>query len=145
MGADEVELRDRLKRAAGQIRGQHRRLEPLFVQLSRALASGIGRDAQTEAFRLDGAIRAHFLLEEKVAYPAIRGLCSQRDTELEALVEDHRALGGRLQDIIDRILEGRLDLAAQRLEKYQLALNAHESREEDFLAALDAAPSERNL
>ena len=145
MDANGNELRDRLKRAADQIQGQHRRLEPLFEQLSSALASGVSRDAQTAAFRLDGAIRAHFQLEEKIVFPAIRGLCSQNDTGLEALVEDHRGFGVALQAIIDQILGAQLDLAAQALEKFWLAIKDHESREEAFLDALDSGPSQRNL
>ncbi len=145
MDAYEVELRDRLKRTAGQIEAQHRRLEPLFEDLSSALASGTSRDAQTAAFRLDGAIRAHFLLEEKIIFPAIRGLCSQNDTELEALAKDHRGLGVALQAVIDQILEAQLDLAAQSLEKCWLAIRDHETREEAFLNTLDSAASERNL
>ncbi len=145
MDAYEVELRDRLKRTADQIQEQHRRLEPLFEDLSSALASGTSRDAQTSAFRLDGAIRAHFLLEEKIIFPAIRGLCSQNDTELEAFAEDHRGLGVALQAVVEQILEARLDLATQSLEKCWLAVKDHETREEAFLNTLDSAPSERNL
>jgi hypothetical protein len=145
MESNEVELRGRLQRAAGQIQTQHRRLEPLFEDLSRALASGTSRDAQTAAFRLDGAIKAHFLLEEKIIFPAICGLPSQHHAELEALAEDHRGLGAALQAVIDEILEARLDLAAQSLEKCWLAIKDHEGREEAFLNALDSAPSSRNL
>jgi hypothetical protein len=145
MDAYEVELRDRLKRTAGQIEMQHRRLEPLFEDLSRALASGISRDAQTAAFRLDGAIRAHFLLEEKIIFPAIRGLCSQNDTELEAFAKDHRSLGVELQALIDQVLEAEFNLAARSLEECWLAIKNHETREEAFLNTLDSAPSECNL
>jgi len=145
MDAYEVELRNRLKRTAGQIQVQHRRLEPLFEDLSSALASGISRDAQTAAFRLDGAIRAHFLLEEKIVFPAIRGLCSQNDTELEALAEDHRGLGVELQAVVEQILEARLDLATQSLEKCWLAIRDHEFREEAFLNTLDSEPPESDL
>jgi len=145
MEATEVELRGRLKRAAGQIQTQHSRLEPFFKDLSRTLASGTNRDAQTAAFRLDGAIKAHFLLEEKIIFPAIRGLPSEYHAELEALAEDHRGLGVALQTVIDQILEARLDLAAQSLEKCWLAIKDHEYREETFLNALDSAPSNRNL
>ncbi len=145
MDAYEVELRDRLKRTASQIQIQHRRLEPLFEELSSALASGSSRDAQTAAFQLDGAIRAHFLLEEKIVFPAIRGLRSQDDTELEALAKDHRGLGVELQAVIDLILEAQLDLAAQSLEKCWLAIKDHETREEAFLNSLDSAPSESDL
>jgi hypothetical protein len=145
MDAYEVEIRDRLKRAAGQIQGQHRRLEPLFEDLSSALARGTSRDAQTAAFRLEGAIRAHFLLEEKIIFPEIRGLHLQNDAELEALTKDHRGLSVALQAVIDEILEAQLDLAAQSLEKYWLAVRDHETREEAFLNTLDSAPAERNL
>jgi len=145
MEAAEVELRGRLKRAAGQIQTQHRRLEPFFEDLSRALASGTSRDAQNAAFRLDGAIKAHFLLEEKIIFPAIRGLPSEHHADIEALAEDHRRLGAALQAVIDQILEARLDLAAQSLEKSWLAIKDHEYREETFLNALDSAPSNRNL
>jgi iron-sulfur cluster repair protein YtfE (RIC family) len=145
MEANEIELRDRLKRAAGQIQIQHRRLEPLFEALSSALASGTSRDAQTAVFRLDGAIKAHFLLEEKIVFPAIHGLSSQHHAELEALAKDHRGLGEAFQAVVDLILEARLDLAAQSLEKCWLAIKDHEYREEAFLNALDSAPSNRNL
>jgi iron-sulfur cluster repair protein YtfE (RIC family) len=145
MEENEIELRGRLKRAAGQIQSQHRRLEPLFEDLSRALASRTSRDSQTAAFRLDGAIKAHFLLEEKIIFPAIHGLPSQHHDELEALAEDHRGLGAALQAVIDQILEERLDLAAQSLEKFWLAIRDHEYREEAFLNTLDSAPSNRNL
>jgi hypothetical protein len=145
MDAYEVELRGRLTRASDQIQAQHRRLEPLFEDLKRDLARGTGRDAQTAAFRLDGAIRAHFLLEERIIFPAIHELCSQNDTELEALVRDHRGLGMALQSVIDEILEEQFDLATQSLEKCWLAVKDHETREEAFLNTLDSAPSERNL
>ena len=145
MEANEVELRGRLKRATGQIQTQHRRLEPLFEDLSGALSSGTSREAQTAAFRLDGAVKAHFLLEEKIIFPAICGLPSQHHAELEALAEDHRGLGVALQAVIDHILEARLDLAAQSLEKCWLAIKDHEYREEAFLNALDSAPPIRHL
>ena len=145
MDANDVELLDRLKRGAGQIQAQHRRLEPLFEELSRALANGISRDSQTAVFRLDGAIRAHFQLEEKIVFPAIRGLCLQNEAELEAIIGDHRHLGVELQTLVDQILEAQLELAAQSLEKFWLSVRDHESREEGFLEALDSAPSERNL
>ena len=145
MDTYQVELRDRLQRASGQIQTQHRRLEPLFEDLRRALTRGTSRDAQTAAFRLDGAIRAHFLLEEKIIFPAIHELCSQSDSELESLSRDHRGLGMALQAVIDEILEAQFDLAVQSLEKCWLTIKDHEDREEAFLNTLDSASSERNL
>jgi len=140
-----TELSDRLKRAADQIQSQHRRLEPIFEDLGRALAGGSSRDAQTAAFRLSGAVKAHILLEEEVVFPAIRGLCPERHAELEALVEDHQGLSAGLQNVIDQVLKGQLDLAAGSLESCRLAVKDHEYREEAFLNALDSAPPDCTL
>jgi hypothetical protein len=140
-----TELRDHLKRASDQIQAQHRRLEPLFEDLSSALAGGSSRDAQTAAFRLDGAVKAHFLLEEEVVFPAIRGLRPEHQIELEVLVGDHQGLGVGLQTVIDQILKGQLDLAARSLESCRLAIKDHEVREEAFLSGLDSVESERTL
>jgi hemerythrin superfamily protein len=146
MDAAEVEIRERLKRAVDQIQSQHRLLEPLFEKLSSSLASGISRDAQTAAFQLDGAIKSHFQLEEKIVFPTFRGLRARNDTELEALIEDHRSLGREIQSLIDQILESKLDLAVQHLEKFWLAVKDHEYREEAFLSsALDSGLPESTL
>jgi iron-sulfur cluster repair protein YtfE (RIC family) len=145
MDATEVEIRERLKRAADQIQAQHRRLEPLFEKLSSSLASETSRDAQTAAFQLDGAIRAHFQLEEKIVFPMVRGLRVRNDSELDAIIEEHHSLGRELQSLIDQILESQLDLAAQHLEKFWLAIKDHEYREEAILRALDSEQPERTL
>jgi iron-sulfur cluster repair protein YtfE (RIC family) len=145
MEAVDTERSDRLKRAADQIQSQHRRLEPLFEGLSRALAGRSSREAQTAAFRLSGAFKAHLLLEEEVVFPAIRGLCLEQHSDLEVLVEDHQGLGVGLQSVIDQILKGQLELAAGSLESCRLAVKDHERREEAFLTALDSAPSECTL
>ncbi|MBW2541396.1 MAG: hemerythrin domain-containing protein [Deltaproteobacteria bacterium] len=138
-------LSDHLKRASDQIQAQHRRLEPLFEDLSRALAGGSSRDAQTAAFRLDGAVKAHFLLEEEVVFPAIRGLRPEHQAELETLVGDHEGLGVGLQTVIDQILKAQFDLASQSLESCRLAIRKHEMREEAFLSGLDSGESESTL
>jgi len=140
-----TELRNHLKRASDQIQAQHRRLEPLFEDLSSVLEGGSSRDAQTAAFRLDGAVKAHFLLEEEVVFPAIRGLRPQHQIELEALAGDHQSLGAGLQTVIDQILKGQLDLAAASLESCRLAMRDHELREEAFLGGLDSAETKRTL
>ncbi len=140
-----TELRNHLKRASDQIQAQHRRLEPLFEDLGSVLEGGSSRDAQTAAFRLDGAVKAHFLLEEEVVFPAIRGLRPQHQVELEALAADHQSLGAGLQTVIDQILKGQLDLAAASLESCRLAMKDHENREEAFLGGLDSAETKRTL
>ena len=145
METNEAELRDRLKRDANQVQAQHRRLVPIFEALSCALASGASRDAQTAVFRLEGAVKAHFLLEEEIVFPVICGLYPQYRAELEALVEEHRGLGAGLQTVIDQVLEAQHQLAARSLESFRLVVKDHEYREEALLKALDSVPSERTL
>ncbi len=145
MEAVDTELSDRLRRAATQIQSQHRRLAPLFDELSRAIAGGSEREAQTAAFRLSGAVKAHVLLEEEVVFPAIRGLCPEQHAELEALANDHQGLAASLQSVIDLILKNQFEIAAESLESCRHAVEEHEFREESFLNALDSTPSKRTL
>ena len=145
METNETELRDRLKRDADQVQAQHRLLGPLFEDLSSALASGTNRGAQTAVFRLEGAVKAHFLLEEEIVFPVIRGLYPQHHDELDVLVEDHRGLGAGLRTVIDQVLKAQLQLAARSLESFRLAIKDHEYREEILLNALDSASPDRTL
>jgi hypothetical protein len=145
METHEAILRDRLRRAADQIQAQHRRLEPLVDDLSRALANQACREAQTAAFRFEGALKAHFLLEEEIVFPAIRGFCPQSTAELETFTGDHRRIGAGIQAVIGWILESRLEHAAKSLESCWHVIQDHEGREETFLNALDSAARDRTL
>jgi len=145
MEAVDTELSDRLRRAACQVQSQHRRLAPLFDELRRAIAGGSEREAQTAAFRLSGAVRAHVLLEEEVVFPAVRGLCPEKHAELESLAEDHQGLAAGLQSVVEQVLGGQFELAAGSLESCRHAVEDHEFREESFLNALDSAASNRTL
>ena len=145
METNQAGLRDHMKRAADQFHAQHERLVPLLEGLSAALADQSSRDAQTAAFRLEGAFRAHFLVEEELIFPAIRRLRAQLNAEITALVQDHRELRGGLRALIDQVLRSRLDLAAKSFDAFSLALADHEQREESLVEVLDAAWSLRTL
>ena len=93
----EPDLRCRIRRTARLIGGQHERLAPIFAELNAAVASGGTREAETAAYRLEGAMRAHFLLEEQIFFPALRGLYPDREPELRMLIKDHERLCAQLR------------------------------------------------
>ncbi len=81
-------------------------------------------------------MRAQFLLEEQIFFPAIQGLYPDREPELRMLMKDHERLRAQLRALIDRILASRLQLAAKSIAAYSTALLEHEAREEIFVKAL---------
>ncbi len=136
-GSDsELDLRCRIGRTARLIGGQHERLGPIFAELNTAVASGDTREAETAAFRLEGAMRAHFLLEEQIFFPALQSLFPDRIPELMALVNEHGHLRALLRSLIDRILASQFQLAAKSIADCSAALLEHEAREEVFVKRL---------
>ncbi len=136
-GSDsESDLRCRIRRTALLVGGQHERFAPIFVELNTAVASGDTRAAETAAFRLEGAMQAHFLLEEQIFFPALLGLFPDREPQLRMLMKDHERLRAELRALIDQILASQLQLAAKSVAACSAALLEHEACEELFVKAL---------
>lgn len=138
---DQAGLRRRMLRAASQIREQHERIVPLFAHLNAVIIEGSLRDAQTTAFRLQGALRTHFLLEEQIVFPVLRELCPDRSSEFVTLLEDHASLESNFGALIDHILAGAPRTATKSLRAFTSALLEHEKREEGLLQAVIGAES----
>ena len=132
----EPDLRRGIRRTALLVGGQYERFAPIFAELNTAVASGDTRAAETAAFRLEGAMRAQFLLEEQIFFPAIQGLYPDREPELRMLMKDHERLRAELRALIDQILASQLQLAAKSIAACSAALLDHEAREELFVKAL---------
>jgi hypothetical protein len=81
-------------------------------------------------------MRAHFLLEEQIFFPALQGLYPDREPELRMLIKDHERLRAQLRALIDRILASQFQLAAKSISACSAALLEHEAREEIFVKAL---------
>ena len=124
-----------MRRAANQIRDQHERMSPLFAQLSTLLVVGNVRDAQTAGFRLQGALHAHFLLEEQIVFPMLSALSPDRSRELATLLDDHASLESDFAVLTALISAGTLVPARESLSAFTFVLVAHESREENLLRA----------
>ncbi|MFQ5415491.1 MAG: hemerythrin domain-containing protein [Myxococcota bacterium] len=136
MSLDHTGLRFRVSRAARQVQAQHERLRPIFADLGLALSRDRGRQAQTEVFRLEGALQAHFMLEEQVVFPALRGMQPEYANELQDLEQDHVRIRREIRLIVEQILDSDLALAAKTLEACVTFLAQHERREQLLLTAL---------
>ena len=135
MAGNRSGLRLRVRRSADQIREQHERIAPLFEILNAMILEDRLRDAQTTAFRLQGAIRSHFLLEEQIVFPMLSALRPDRSRELRSLAEDHASLESSFEALIDLILAAALVPARDALSAFCFVLVEHEKREESLLQA----------
>ncbi len=131
--ADHPGLRIRLARQGTGITSQHRQLDAFVREVSQALRRGQRRDCETAVFQLQGALNAHFAVEEKVVFPALHGLHSELGDKLKALERDHE----RLREDVDRlalaIVASDMTTAQKALEEFGAALRAHERAEERIL------------
>ena len=85
----ETGLRFRVKRAGRQIADQHRHLRSIYEAIRDAVKRGVAQEARDGLVRLQGAIDAHFALEDDVFFPALHGLHPDYTEALEALSGEH--------------------------------------------------------
>ena len=129
---DQPGLRMKLARQGTGIASQHRQLDVFVRDVSQALRRQ-RRDRETAVFRLQGALNAHFAVEEKIVFPALHGLHSELADKLRALERDHE----RLREDVDRlalaIVVSDITTARKALEEFDAALSDHERSEERIL------------
>lgn len=128
-------LRKRVEHEATGIRHQHRLLGQLIGELSGALDGGQRTRSRQIVSRLRSALRAHFLLEEDVVFPAFRGLHPEEGTAIDSLTDGHRTLWEKLERLELSVEQGPdLKEAARLFAVLREALSAHETAEETLLA-----------
>ncbi len=130
---DQPGLRIRLARQGTGIASQHRQLDVFVHEVSQALRRGQRRDCETAVFRLQGALNAHFAVEEQIVFPALYGLCSELADKVRALERDHERLRKRLDRLALAIVASDITTAWRALEEFADALSAHERIEERIL------------
>ncbi len=126
-------LRIRLARQGTGIAVQHRQLDVFVREVSQALRRGQRRDCETALFRLQGALNAHFAVEEKIVFPALYGLHSELADKLRALERDHERLREYVERLALAIVVSDITTARKALEEFDAALSAHERSEERIL------------
>jgi hemerythrin len=128
-------LRKRVEHEATSIRHQHRLLGELIGELSSALDGGQRTRGRQIVARLRSALRAHFLLEEDVVFPAFRGLHPEEGSAIDSLTDGHRSLWEKLERLERSVEQGAdLEEAARLFSTLRGALSAHETAEEALLA-----------
>ena len=122
-------LRHRLRRAMQRTEAQHRHLRSLLCAAEDAARAGAPSEAPVS--RLRESLRAHFELEEGIAFPALHGLEPAAQPELVRLIAEHH----RVLEELAGLLAGEPDTAS-RLLRLGVALRDHEQREENLIARL---------
>lgn len=126
-------LRMRLRRAAREITGQHRRLRELSKAVHAAIEAGDAEALRRAAQAYRVALGAHFDLEERIVLPALHGLVPHRADEIDALMQEHSEFFGRLVALAERDVSD----VEWRAAFYELgrALAIHECKEEGLFSA----------
>jgi len=121
-----------------QIASQHHHLSQALDSLSEAVDRADRERALAWFDRLHDAVEAHFALEDRVIFPALHGLRSDRGDELVALSEEHERFLAELWRIRERVEAGDFPPGAKTLAMLRVALRSHESREEKLVGDLAA-------
>ncbi len=130
---DQPGLRIRLARQGTGIAVQHRQLDVFVREVSQALRRGQRRDCETAVFRLQGALNAHFAVEEQKIFPALHGLHFELADKILALERDHERLRKDVERLALAIVASDITTARRALEEFDAALSAHERSEERIL------------
>ena len=126
-------LRKRLARQGTGIASQHRQLDAFIREVSQALQRGQRRDCETAVFRLQGALNAHFTVEEQIIFPALHGLHSELADKVWVLQCDHERLREHMDRLALAIVASDIATMQRALEEFDTALSAHERIEEHIL------------
>ncbi len=128
----------RLGREQRRISSQHRQLDTLYALLVRAIDEGDPSQVDAAFTRFEGALDAHFSLEDGFYFPALHGQRPDLDEQLDQLSAGHALLRGELAEI-GNILRRDPALAAGRLDAFVTALARHEGVEEGLLSQLQGS------
>jgi len=132
-GRDQPGLEKRLSRQRSGIASQHRQLDVFVRKISQALRQGQRRDCETAVYQLQGALNAHFVVEEQIVFPALHGLNSKLADQIVALERDHERLRENVDRLALAIVASDITTAQRNLEEFDTALSAHERSEEQIL------------
>ena len=129
-------LRRRMGSEARRISSQHEQLDTFFSLVTAAVERGSLHAARPAFTRFADALDSHFTLEDRVFFPALRGLDPQLTKDLTGLADEHHALRRDLESLTDLLAAGSLESFAVRLETLGDTINGHEAREELILASV---------
>lgn len=125
------------------VRGEHRRVDDLLVEVGRVFGNPGDADGLRDAFAaLSEQMDVHFEQEDRLYYASIGALRPDLKPRIVAISESHRRFRLELAAIGDQLERG--DLAAARRSFAALAtgFQQHEAVEEELLHRVEQASRE---
>ena len=120
------------RRRAG-ILSQHRQLDVFVRETSDALRRNCQRDCETAIYQLEGALNAHFAVEEGVIFPTLLGLRPDLSDWVAESEREHEGLRQQLDRLSRVIIASDLSTARLVHEEFEASLRSHELTEERVL------------
>ncbi len=134
-------LKLRMKREGRRIADQHRQLLKLRNRVTAEIARPSVPGARAAFSEFAEALEAHFGVEERIYFPAVRGLDKELRAAVDALVVEHRELRLRVTDLTAGFESGNGFVCLIKLESLIDQLKHHERREEDLIALASEVPT----
>ena len=126
-------LRLRLRGEAKRLSTQHEQLDTFFEMVASALERGSLNGARVSFVRFCDALEAHISVEDRVFFPALRGLRPDLTEKLTGLVEEHTSVRLELDQLRDLLAAGSAETFSKRVEQLGSFLGEHERREDLLL------------
>ncbi len=126
----------RVSNDARRLSNQHDQLDEFYDMLIESLERGSLRGARVGFVRFHDAIEAHLTLEDRVFFPALRGLRPDLENELAALAREHAEMRMDLDHLHDLLVEGELDACLERVARLGITISGHEMREEALMSRI---------
>ena len=140
---DEPALERRIEHFAVRLSGQHRQLDEFFAEVISAVERGSLISARATFTRFYEALDAHITLEDRVFFPALRGLHPRITSELVRFVEDHDGFRRSLDELSDLLAEGSVEEFSGAFDRFAVVFSQHEEREERLMAKLAGQSADR--
>jgi hypothetical protein len=126
-------LRLRLRGEATRLSTQHEQLNTFFEMVVSALERGSLASARLSFVRFCDALEAHIGLEDRVFFPALRGLRPDLTEQLTRLVEEHTRIRLELDQLRDLLAAGSAETFGKRFARLGALLSEHERCEDELL------------
>ena len=136
---EEPGVKRRMEHFGVRLSAQHRQLDEFFAMVISAVERGSLMAAREVFTRFHDALDAHVSLEDRVWFPALRGLHPRVTSELVCLVEDHDGFRRSLDELSDLLAEGSVEEFSGAFDRLALAFSQHEAREERLMTRLAGA------
>lgn len=137
---DEHQVGDTVQKT---VRGEHHRLDELFIEVGEMFATSRIAEEMREAFAaLSEAIDVHFEQEDRLYYASIGALRPDLKPDIAAISAAHHRFRLELAAIGDQLERGALAGARRSFAALATAFQQHEAAEEQLLHRVEEATGE---